>query len=180
MPGRLARHLPLGRLTETCCMQSSFLDNGDMDLLECTVIPAQPCSNNHAITSCGLLPQFMFPLSPSQPSPASTGSASRSFNRSHSEPHPATQHMRKRGANSCSCSGVQCCRLHRAQASFRKSLRRGFLSPWRHECSSESMSSGHMKLTSGCVTARASAPTASWEVIPPRDAASMLQPKHAT
>ena len=184
MPGRLARHLPLGGLTETCCVQSSFRDKGDIDMLDCTVIPAHPCSSSNAMNSPGLLPQLMFPLSPSQPSAASTGSALRSFDRFHSEPHPshiiATQHVRKRGANACGCSGVQCCQLHRAQANFRKSLRRGFLSPWTCEGSSESLSSGHTKLTDGCVTASASAPTAGREVRPPRDAASMLQPRHAT
>ena len=166
MQGRLARHLPLGRLTETCCVQSSFLDEGDIDLLDCTVIPAHPCSSNNAMNSPGLLPQLMFALSPSQPSPASALSASGSVDRSQRESHLATQHMRKRGANSCSCSGVQCCQLHTAQASFRKSLRRGFLSPWTHEHSSESMSNGHTKLTNGCVMASASAPKAGREVTP--------------
>lgn len=154
MQGRLATHLPLRGLTETCCMQGSGPDDGDLDFLDCTMIHAHFRSSKYAMNSPGPLPQLIFPISPSQPSPGSIGSASGSVDRSQREPHLATQHVLRRGANSCNRSGMQCCQVHQAQASFKKSyLSHGFLSPWTCEGSSESMSSGHMKLTNSCVMA---------------------------
>ena len=158
---RQAADLPLGGLTEACCMQSLFPDTGNNELLDSTVAPALPCSSSYALNSPGLLWQ-LFSLFHCQPSPGSTGSASGSAARPQSEPHLATQHKRKRGAHWCSCSGEHFCQLHTAQASFRKSLRRGFLSPLTCEPSNKSMSSIHMKLTNGSVMA--SAPTAGLQV----------------
>ena len=74
------------------------------------------------------------PLSPCQQSPESSSSATGGVGGSHG----ATQLGKRKGAiHRCNCSNVQNCQLHKAHANFRKSLRRGFLSPLAAQGSGE-------------------------------------------
>ncbi|DBA65515.1 TPA: hypothetical protein ACH3X2_003172 [Trebouxia sp. C0005] len=75
----------------------------------------------------GQMSQFTLPVSPCQQSPGSSSSAIGGVGRSRSAPQLG---KRKGAIDCCSYRGnVQTCPLHKAQANFRKSLRRGFLSP---------------------------------------------------
>ncbi|KAL0018388.1 hypothetical protein WJX77_002518 [Trebouxia sp. C0004] len=76
------------------------------------------------------------PVSPCQQSPGSSSRATGGVGRSRSAPQLA---KRKGGIDWCSCSNMQTCQLHKAQASFRKSLRRGFLSPLAAQGSGEEL-----------------------------------------
>ncbi|DBA65523.1 TPA: hypothetical protein ACH3X2_003179 [Trebouxia sp. C0005] len=71
--------------------------------------------------------QLTLPVSPCQQSPDSSSSATGGVGRSHSAPQLG---KRKGAIDWCDYKGnLQTCQLHKAQANFRKSLRRGFLSP---------------------------------------------------
>ncbi|DBB13363.1 TPA: hypothetical protein ACH3X3_005097 [Trebouxia sp. C0006] len=71
----------------------------------------------------GQMPHITLPLSPCQQSPESSSSATGGVG-------GATQAGKRKGAiHRCNCGNVQTCQLRKAQANFRKSLRRGFLSP---------------------------------------------------
>ncbi len=70
------------------------------------------------------MPHIRIPSSPYQQTPESSNSATRSLG----APKLVKQRMRKSVTGWCSCSNVQTCQLHMAQANFGKSLRRGFLS----------------------------------------------------
>ena len=98
--------------------------------------PAAPASMNHiARTTChsGQMP----PLSPCQQSSETRSSPAGSVSRSQSAPQPGKQRKRKSAIDWCSCSNVHTCQIHKAQANFRKSLRRGFLSPLAAQSSGE-------------------------------------------
>ena len=72
------------------------------------------------------------PVSPCQQSPESSSSAIGGVGRS------LSQLGKRTGAiDRCNCSNVQTCHLHKAQATFRKTLRRGFLSPLAAQGSGE-------------------------------------------
>ncbi len=72
---------------------------------------------------------FSLPLSPRQRSPETRSTPAGSVSRSQSLQQLVKQRKRKGAADWCNCSTMQTCQLHKAQATFRKSLRRDFLSP---------------------------------------------------
>ncbi len=90
---------------------------------------AAPASLNFiAGSTChvGQMPHIALCLSPCQQSPESSSGTTGGVGRSHSAP----QLGKSKGAIDC-CNykgNVQTCRLQKAQANFRKSLRRGFVS----------------------------------------------------
>jgi len=77
----------------------------------------------------GQMPQFTLPPPPCQRRPETRSSPVESVSRSHSAPQLGKQRKRKGAIDWCDCGTMQTCPLHKAQANFRKSLRRGFLSP---------------------------------------------------
>jgi len=102
-----------------------------VDVFVPVVSSAAPGSVNYtAGSTChgSQMPHFTVPRPPCQQSPKSSSSATVSVNRSQSAPLLVKQRKCKGATERCS-SSVQTCGLHSAQANFRKSLRRGFLSP---------------------------------------------------
>ncbi len=85
----------------------------------------------------GQMPHFTIPPPPCQQIPEARSSPVESVSRSHSAPQPGKQRKRKGAIDWCNCSTMQTCSLHEAQANFRKSLRRGFLSPLAAQGTSE-------------------------------------------
>ncbi|DBB13346.1 TPA: hypothetical protein ACH3X3_005081 [Trebouxia sp. C0006] len=85
----------------------------------------------------GQMPHFTLPPPPCQQIPEASSSPVESVSRSHSAPQLGKQRKRKGAIDLCNSSTVQTCPLHKAQANFRKSLRRGFLSPLAVQCTSE-------------------------------------------
>ncbi len=80
------------------------------------------------------MPHITLSLSPCQQSPESSISATEGVGGSDG----ATQLCKRKGAiHRCNCGNVQTCQLRKAQANFRKSLRRGFLSPLAAQGSGE-------------------------------------------
>lgn len=121
----------------------------DHDRPNFTVLSALPHSSNHtpaiANGSDGFLPLLSAPLLRFQQIPKLSHCASVSDGGIRSAAL-VTNHTKRKGAPSgCSCSGVQCCQLHRAQANFRKSLRRGFLSPFSSKRGTDTASASDMK-----------------------------------
>ena len=118
--------------TDTGCLQKTC-DEGDGWDAAVPVVPSTaPARVNHtAETTChgGQVPHFALTLSSCQQSPEVRSNPAESVSRSHSAPQLSKQHKRRRATDWCSCSNVHTCQLHKAQANFRKSLRRGFLSP---------------------------------------------------
>ncbi|DBA72330.1 TPA: hypothetical protein ACH3X2_010571 [Trebouxia sp. C0005] len=106
-------------------------DDGDSLGLFVPMMPsaAHGSINYIAGSTChgGQMSQLAPPVSPCQQSPDSSSSAMGGIDRSHSAPQLG---KRKGAVDWCNHKGnVQTCQLHKAQANFRKSLRRGFLSP---------------------------------------------------
>ncbi|DBB13390.1 TPA: hypothetical protein ACH3X3_005123 [Trebouxia sp. C0006] len=85
----------------------------------------------------GQMPHFPLPPPPCQRRPEARSSPVESVSRSHSAPQLGTQRKRKGAIDWCDCSTMQTCPLHDAQANFRKSLRRGLLSPLAAKGTSE-------------------------------------------
>ncbi len=110
-------------------MQTSCDDANGVDAFLPVVPSAAPGSVNYiAGSTChgGQMPRSTLPLSPCQQGPESSSGATRGVGRSHNAPQLG---KRKGAIDWCNCSSVQTSQLHKAQANFRKSLRRGFLSP---------------------------------------------------
>ena len=118
--------------TNTECLQTTC-DDADVWDAPVPVVPSTaPAGVNYIAESTwygGQMPRFTLPLSPCQRSPETGSSPAGSVNRSHSAPQLGKQRKRKGAIDWCSCSNMQTCQLHKAQTNFRKSLRRGFLSP---------------------------------------------------
>ena len=72
------------------------------------------------------MPYTTLPLLACQQRPESSSGATGDVGRSQSA---QLLGKRKVAIDQCNCTSVQTCLLHKAQANFRKSLRRGFLSP---------------------------------------------------
>ena len=123
-----------------CVLQTTY--DSDMGLFVPVVPSAAPASMNHIANSACHGGQ-MLPPSPCQQSPDSSSSATGGVGRSHSAPQLANQRKRKGVIDWRSCSYVQTCQLPNAQANFRKSLRRGFLSPLAAQSSGEKHVSTH-------------------------------------
>ena len=85
----------------------------------------------------GQMPHFTLPPPPCQQIPEASSSCVESVSRSHSAPQLGKQRKRKGAIDWCNSSTMQTCPLHKAQANFRKSLRRGFLSPLAAQGTSE-------------------------------------------
>ena len=83
------------------------------------------------------MPHFPLPPPPCQRRLEARSSPVESVSRSHSAPQLGTQRKRKGAIDWFDCSTMQTCPLHDAQANFRKSLRRGFLSPLAAKGTSE-------------------------------------------
>ncbi|DBA67780.1 TPA: hypothetical protein ACH3X2_001214 [Trebouxia sp. C0005] len=107
--------------------------SGDGDDLG-SFVPRMP-SAAHGSINCNTgstchgdqMSQLTLPVSPCQQRPDSSSSATGVVGRSHSAPQLG---KRKGAVGWCNDKGnVQTCQLHKAQTNFRKSLRRGFLSP---------------------------------------------------
>ncbi len=77
----------------------------------------------------GPMPHITLPPPLCQQISEARSSPVESVSRSHSAPQLGKQRKRKGAIDWCKSSTMQPCPLHRAQANFRKSLRRGFLSP---------------------------------------------------
>ena len=137
--------------TEFGCLQTTYDDDVDLSV---PVLPSTAASMNHMARSTCHGGQMPHPLSPCQQSPETSSSPTRSVSRSQSAPQPGKQRKRKGAIDWCSCSNVHTCQVHKAQANFRKSLRRGFLSPLAAQSSGEQHVSpfeaggGHPALTS--------------------------------
>ena len=112
------------------CPQTTSDDGHDLGSL----VPMMPSAAHGSIkyiagSTChvGQMSQFTLPVSACQQSPDSSSSATGGVGRSLSAPQLG---KRKGAIGWCNDKGnVQTCQLHKAQANFRKSLRRGFLSP---------------------------------------------------
>ncbi|DBA65510.1 TPA: hypothetical protein ACH3X2_003183 [Trebouxia sp. C0005] len=112
------------------CLQTTSDDGDDLG----SFFPVMPSASHGSIkyiagSTChgGQMSQLTLPVSPCQQSPDSSNSTTGGVGRSHSAPQLG---KRKGAIDCCSSRGnVQTCQLHKAQANFRKSLRRGFLSP---------------------------------------------------
>ncbi len=116
--------------TDTECLQASCDDAGVLDVSVPVVAYAAPASVNYiGGSTChgGQMPHIKLPVSPCQQSPESSIGAPGAVGRSQSA---AQLGKRKAAIGWCKHKGnVQTCQLHKAQAHFRQSLRRGFLSP---------------------------------------------------
>jgi len=124
--------------TDIGCLQTTSVDGDGLDSLVPKVPFAARGSINYvAGSTChgGQMSQLTLPVSHCQQSPDSSSSATRGVSRSHSAPQLG---KRKGSIDWCNYKGdVQTCQLHKAQANFRKSLRRGFLSPLAAQGSGE-------------------------------------------
>ena len=81
--------------------------------------------------------QMSPPLSSCQHDVDTSSSPAGSVSRTQSAPQLGKQRKRKGAVDWCNCSNVHTCQVHKAQANFRKSLRRGFLSPLAAQGSGE-------------------------------------------
>ena len=126
--------------TDTGCLQTTG-DNADGWDAAVPVVPSTaPSRLNHtAGSTChgGQMPHFTLPPFPCQQSPENRNGLAGSVSRFYSAPQLGKQRKRKGAIEWCNCSTMQTCQLHKAQANFRKSLRRGFLSPLAAQDTSE-------------------------------------------
>ena len=126
--------------TDIGCLQTTCDDADGWDAAVPVVPSTAPVRENHtAESTChgGQVPHFALTLSSYQRSPEIRSSPAESVSRSQSAPQLGKQRKRRRAADWCSCSNVHTCQVHKAQANFRKSLRRGFLSPLSAQGSGE-------------------------------------------
>ena len=123
--------------TDTRCLQTSCDQAHSLDAFVPVVASAAPASVSYiAGGTChgGQMSHSTLSLSPCQQGRQSSSSATGGVGRSHGAPQLG---KRKGAVDRCNCSIMQTCQLHKAQAKFRKSLRRGFLSPLAAQGSGE-------------------------------------------
>ncbi|DBA81402.1 TPA: hypothetical protein ACH3X2_006820 [Trebouxia sp. C0005] len=120
----------LMHLSSTVFVKTTSDDGHDLGSFVPMMPSAASGSINHiAGSTCrgGRMSQLTLPVTLCQQSPDSSSSATGGVGRFRSAPQLG---KRKGTIGWCSYKGnVQTCQLHKAQADFRKSLRRGFLSP---------------------------------------------------
>ncbi len=126
--------------TDVGCLQT-ICDDGDGWNAAVPMVPfTAPAGVNFIAGSTyhgGQMPHFTLPQPPCQQIPEASSSPIESVSRSHSAPQLGKQRKRKGAIDWCNSSTMQTCPLHKAQANFRKSLRRGFLSPLAAQGTSE-------------------------------------------